>query len=191
MGEREAIGDHIAVGYLTTATVIDADRRYYVAARGDRELHVDAEVCVEFGRDVGQDPGPEGIHGAIARCWPALEIVNLAPLANEPESVVADNVFHCAVAFGKKPIPLTCREQVTSYVNGRFGDREPWPADLPDRIASAAAILAALDQRIRAGDRVITGSITQLPFTAGDLLQARFGNHASVTVHTARKATAA
>lgn len=184
MGERERIDDHIAVGYLTTDTVIDADDWYCVPPGGDRTLYVDTELCVEFGSDVGQDADGEAIRSAIARCWPAIEIVDLTPRASEPDSVVIDNVFHRAVAFGSKPIPLACDEQVTTYVTGRCGDQAPWPDDLLDRIIAAAAVLAALNERIRAGDRVITGSITQLPFAAGDLLRAQFGSHASVAIRT-------
>ena len=187
MGKRERIGDHIAVGYLTTDTVIDGDGCYYAAPADDRAFYVDTELCVEFGSDVDHDADGQAIRSAIARCWPALEIVDLAPRASEPHSAVIDNVFHRAVAFGNKTIPLACTEPVTSYVTGGCDARAPWPDDIPERIAGAAAILAALNERIRAGDRVITGSITQLPFAAGDLLRAQFGSHASVAIHTARE----
>ena len=184
MGERERIGEHIAVGYLTTNTLIDADDGYRAEPRVDRELHVDTELCIEFGKDINQGDDPDDVVAAIRHCWPALEIVDLSPRANEPDSVVVDNVFHQAVAFGDKPIPMASDDQVMTYVNGRCVDRAPWPADLPDRIVNAVTVLASLNEWIRAGDRVITGSITQLSFAPGDLLLARFGPRAAVAVKT-------
>jgi 2-keto-4-pentenoate hydratase len=57
-----------------------------------------------------------------------------------------------------------------------------------DRLVSAARILVAVDEQLRAGDRIITGSITQLPFAAGDVVRAEFASHASGIV-TATQAT--
>lgn len=182
MGRREKIGEHIAIGYLTTDTVIGEARRYPVPAGCDRELHVDAELCVELDRDIDPQANGDVARAAIASCWPALEIVDLAPLAGEPDSIVADNVFHVAVAFGESPVPLLSRQQVVVYVNGKRQACAPWPADIPDRIASAASIAAALDERLRAGDRIITGAIIQVPTAAGDFIHADFGTHASIDI---------
>ena len=181
MGRREKIGEHIAIGYLTTDTVVGPGC-YSVPEDDDRELHIDAELCVELDRDISPYADADAVREAIARCWPALEIVDLAPRAGEPDSVVADNVFHLAVAFAETPIPLESGQQVSVYVNRERQESAPWPADIPDRIASAAAILAALDERLRAGDRIITGSIIQIPTTVGDVVQAQFGDRASLAV---------
>lgn len=111
---------------------------------------MDTELCVELANDVDRDADAEGIGAAIGRCWPALEIVDLARRAGEPDSIVVDIVIHRAVAVGDEPVPLACAEQVTTYVNGECADQKPWPVDVPDRLVGAAALLAVVNERIRA-----------------------------------------
>ncbi len=183
MGRRERIGEHIAVGFLTTDTLVQGNGASLVAAVQDGDLHFDVEVCVELGSDLDRLPDTEAVRSAIAHCWPALEIVDLAQRAGEPDSIVVDNVFHRAVAFGDTPIPLDSPQQVVAYVNGERRDRAPWPADIPERIMTAVAILTALDQRMRAGERIITGSIVQVLIAIGDRLRADFGDHASIAMN--------
>lgn len=72
---------------------------------------------------------------------------------------------------------------MTVYVNGERGDRAPWPIDVVDRIASAAPIVGAMDDTLRAGDRIITGSIIQQPVAVGNQLRADFGDHATIVVN--------
>ena len=51
LGRRERIGDHIAIGYLTTATVHEHTESVRVADLAGAYLHVDAELCVELRSD--------------------------------------------------------------------------------------------------------------------------------------------
>lgn len=185
MGSRERIGEQIAIGYLTTDTVVGDGRCYTAPPDGDRDLHLDAELCVELGRDIGPEADADAVRAAIAGCWPALEIVDLAPRAGEPDSVVADNVFHLAVTFGETPIPLESGQHVTVYVNGEAQGSAPWPKDIPDRLVSAATVVAALGERLRAGERIITGSIVQVPAAVGDSVRADFGEHTSIAISLA------
>jgi 2-keto-4-pentenoate hydratase len=183
VGGRERIGGHIAVGYLTTASLLGhADSVPLAALNGD-ELHADAEVCVELGTDLEPDAGPGAVRAAITHCWPALEIVDLAPRAGEPEAVVVENVFHVAVAIGDTSIPLTSKQEVMVYVNGELKERAPWPTAVVDRVTNAAALVDAVGEKLRAGDRIITGSVIQLAVTAGDQLHADFGDHGSIALN--------
>jgi 2-keto-4-pentenoate hydratase len=182
MGCRERIGSHIAVGYLTSQTVLAAHGRYTVLSTSDPDLHVDAELWVELSGDLDASADRNAAIAAIARCGAALEIVDLAQLAGEPESVVADNVFHRAVAFAETPVPMSASLPASVYVNGELRDRDSCPNNIPDRLADAAKILAAVDQCLRAGDRIITGSIVQLPIGIGDRVSADFGDHATLAV---------
>lgn len=50
MGDRERIGDEVAIGYLTSATLLDPGGAYHAGCDGD--LHADAEVAFELGRDL-------------------------------------------------------------------------------------------------------------------------------------------
>lgn len=165
MGDRERIDGAIAVGHLTSRTVVPNAGSYIPPAGAD--LFADAEAFVEFGSS-----------GAISRFGGALEIVDLAPVPGEPETVVARNVFHLAVSFvelAEAPHPgLPVRIQV----DGAVLDEGRWPADIGERLTAAAELLAAVNECLQPGDRVITGSIVQVP-VAGSEVVATFGDLAA------------
>ena len=169
MGDRESVGGHIAVGYLTSATLLTPGEPY--AAPPGAALHVDAEACAQLG-------GPE----EIVAYGVAIEIVDLAPLPGEPESVVASNVFHRAVCLGsfsnREPVGAT----VILRVGGLERARGQWPGDIGERMARAAEVLDAAGERLAAGDLAITGSIVQVPVAIGDHVAAAVGDDAPVTV---------
>jgi 2-keto-4-pentenoate hydratase len=172
MGERESVGGHIAVGHITSKTVLESGSAF--AAEPGAEIYADVEASVELA-------GPED----IAAYGVALEIVDLAPLPDEPESVVVSNVFHCAVAFG----PLTPGEPLGTMVSLRVNGAERasgwWPNDLRERIAAAGEILDAAGEQLRTGDRIITGSIVQVALGPGDRVAAVIGEDAAVTLQIA------
>jgi len=161
MGDRESIGGDIAVGHLTAATVVPSGTAF--PTHTDAALHADAELAVELAEDVGE------VGVRIARYAVAVELVDLAPLEREPESVVVSNVFHRAVAFG-----AWSADSPEASAAGRLSVRSDVrasarvPTDVLERLLGAARILASVGERLRAGDRVITGSIVQVPVHDGD-----------------------
>jgi 2-keto-4-pentenoate hydratase len=172
MGDRERIGKHIAVGYLTSETVLEADGRFRPAA--ESEFHADAEIAVELASDVDPARGVRAVGEAVARYGAALEIVDLAPVTGEPDAVVAGNVFHRAVRFGElRPGPLAAVD-VELSVDGQARASGRSPADVRGRIAEAARLLDAVGERLRAGDRIITGSVAQAPIGVGAEVVADF-----------------
>ena len=173
VGDRERIGDELAIGHLTSATCLDPDAAYH--ADGDADLHADAEVVFELGRDLDPDD-PAAVHEAIAGIGVALEIVDLARPPDDPVSVVAANVFHRAVAFSPfQPTPPAGRIQGRLIVNSRV-QASAWVADnIADRVGAAARLLGAMGERLQAGDRIITGSVVQVPVKVGDQVIADMG----------------
>jgi 2-keto-4-pentenoate hydratase len=175
VGDRERIGDELAVGHLTSATCLDPGAAYHADDAGD--LRADAEVAFELGRDV--DPNdPAGAAAAIAGVGVALEIVDLARPPDDPVSVVAANVFHRAVAFGPfQPARPADGIRGRLLVNGRTRASAPVPAadELAGRVQAAARLLGAMGERLEAGDRIITGSVVQVAVTVGDQVVAGLG----------------
>jgi hypothetical protein len=169
-GDGERIGDEIAVGHLTSATVL-ADGGIYQGR--DEDLHADAELAVELG------PG-----GAIARYAPALELVDLAG-DDEPEEVVATNVWHRAVAFGRFADDLPPGLEGALVVNGERRAREWVPSDAAERVAAVGRVLDAVGEALEAGDRVITGLIVNTAVAAGDEVVAELGSLGRVTLRIA------
>jgi 2-keto-4-pentenoate hydratase len=111
----------------------------------------------------------------------ALELVDLGPVADGPEGIVATNVFHRAVAFA----PLTCERmppRVTGrlIVGGAVRDSAPASADYGELVRSVAVLLGRLGERLRAGDLLITGTVVQVAVAAGDEVVADLGPVGSV-----------
>jgi 2-keto-4-pentenoate hydratase len=176
MGERESIGGEIAVGHLTSETVLPDGAAY--TADGEGYLHADAEAMVEFATDVAASGGRDSVREAIGTYGAALEIVDLAPVRGGAASVVAANVFHRAVAFGDLGAPPS--GDVRVLVDDELRGAAAWPDDLTDRLAAAARLLGAVGERFRAGDRVITGSIVQVGIGSSGAVVADFGGLTAV-----------
>jgi 2-keto-4-pentenoate hydratase len=174
MGERESIGGHVVVGYLSSATVLDPGASF--AATGGEDLHVDVEAYVALSGD-----GPDAIGGYGV----ALEVVDLTRLDGEPDSVVATNIFHRAVSFAAATPDEPRGAWAGIRVNGELRQTGCWPEDLADRLSAAAEVLAAAGESLRAGDRIITGSVVQVPVTPGDSLAAVIRGDAVVSLEIA------
>jgi hypothetical protein len=166
-GDDERIGDEIAVGHLTAIAGGSTYRG------GGRELHADAEVAVEIGAG-----------GAIGGYGAALEIVDLGRHGT-PEVVVANNDFHCAVAFGPFADELPSGLEGVLVVNGERRDAALAPTDVEERVAAVARVLGAVGEGLREGDRVITGLIVQGPVAPGDEVAAELGELGSVALRIA------
>ena len=179
LSDRDRIGDRIGVGHLTSATCLRSGATY-VVRDGDRDLRADLEIVVELAADVDPDAPSEAVRDAVAGYGAALEICDVAPLPNEPHSVVAANDFHRAVAFGAIERELQPDAACELSVNGVVRESGRPPLDIPERLRAAAEVLAAVGERLRSGDRIITGLIVNTPIGAGDDVVARLGGLCAV-----------
>lgn len=187
MGDRESIGGEIAVGHLTAQTVVDPGGQY--RADFGEELYADAEAVAELGREIDPRDSTDAVVGAIARYGAALEIVDLRPFPGEPETVVVANVFHRAVAFSDLTSKPPADVSVSLSIDSELRAVGEWPNDLADRISRAARILETVDERLRQGDRIITGSIVQVPVETSNTVVARVGDRAAIGIEIVSGAT--
>jgi 2-keto-4-pentenoate hydratase len=183
VGRRERIGDSIAVGHLTSETLLRPQLPY--RARPDEDLHADAEVMIVLGHDLADPADHDEVRNAISSYGAALEIVDLQQRPGEPASVVAGNVFHRAVAMAPLPLAVSADVEAALVVNGAERERGPWPHDLVLRLAQAGELLARVGQSLRAGDRIIMGSIVQTSIAVGDDVSARFGDLGAIELSIA------
>jgi 2-keto-4-pentenoate hydratase len=172
VGDAERIGDQLAVGHLTTATLLAAGATF---PSNTATLNADAEVALVLSRDLAPDAGTAGARQAIAAYAAALELVDLGNADDGAEAVIATNIFHRAVAFG--PPQATMPEGVEGrlIVSGQVRASAPVSVDVAARLCAAARVLAGMGERLRAGDRVITGSVVQVQVRPGDDVTADFG----------------
>jgi 2-keto-4-pentenoate hydratase len=62
--------------------------------------------------------------------------------------------------------------QAGLIVNGRILDSAPVSSDWAERVCAAAILLGAMGERLLAGDRIITGSVVQVPIEESDTVVA-------------------
>jgi hypothetical protein len=159
-GEREQIGGDHVVGHVTSATTL-ADGDVYRG--GGEKLQADVEVAVEIGD--GGEP---------ARYAVALEICDIAGDLSVEELVVA-NDYHRAVAFGRFAAKLPPGAEGALHVNGEQRAAAPASEHVDARVAAVERVLRSVGERLRAGDRVITGLIANTPVQPGDEVVAELG----------------
>ena len=166
-GRRERIGGMV-LGHLTSATRLLPGDHY--RPRDGEATHADAEVAVSIG------PG-----GTIDGYGAALELCDLS-WPDDPEEIVAHNVWHRAFALG----PLLPAQGATT---GRLMiDNEPAaeaavPGDLLARVERIAELLDAMGERLLPGEVVITGSVVQVPVSPGDEIRADFPGLGQAHLH--------
>jgi 2-keto-4-pentenoate hydratase len=167
IGNRERIGGGPAIGHLTSATRL-APGSTYLAANAV-SLSADAEIALELGRDVDPEADADELREAVTGFGAALELVDLGAPPDDPEGIVAANVFHRAFALGPaRPALPAGGVEARLIVNGELRASAKAPEDFGDRVHAVASLLGAMGERLQAGDRIITGSVVQVGVQAGD-----------------------
>jgi 2-keto-4-pentenoate hydratase len=167
---EEAMGSEPVFGYLTSATRLEPSSTFHT--RGVRALRAESEVAVELDRDVRSTNDPETVRAAVAGLATALELVDVDPPVDSFEEVVADKVYHRAFVLGptRKVVPGT-RLESTCRVNGEIRASGTTSEDFAVKLLATARQLEAVDEGLRAGDRIIAGSLTHVPVRAGDAVE--------------------
>jgi 2-keto-4-pentenoate hydratase len=177
VGQAERIGEHPAVGHLTTATVLEPGTTFDGGPCA--ALHADVELLVELASDVVCGEEISGAFGV------ALELVDLEGVKRAPEAIVAENIFHRAVAFGRTRHPsVPDGLPARAIVDGEVRARALVPA-VTARLHAAAEVLGAIGERLRAGDHVITGAVVQVPVEPGARVVADLGSLGTVALDIA------
>jgi 2-keto-4-pentenoate hydratase len=169
-GVAEHLGsDGIVFGYLVSASVLESGQRYRTHVVPT--LCAETELALTFGHDVDPMADLATCRDAIAGVAVALEIVDVAqPPGGDMHDIIVENVFHRVVAFGQTcplaALPTWATANMT--INGSVRQVGQLHGDAAQSVLVMARLLAAVGQRLRAGDRLITGSITHVPIRNGD-----------------------
>ena len=164
-GDRESLGG-MSVGYLTSDTQLRLGGIYRPGLR--EELYADAAVAVLIGPD-----------GQAAGYACALELCDLAGEDN-PEVVVARNIFHRAFALG--PVGGGTPKTGRLVIDGQVRAEGPVPDDLAEQVDRVRAVLRAVGEDLAAADLVITGSVVQHRVLPGEQVRAEVDDLGSVTL---------
>lgn len=155
------------VGFLTDATLVpDGDT---VDAGSWSRGVVEFEVAITMAHDVEPGTPPSEAVRAVGAVGPAIELadVDVAPNVDNVGDVVAGNIFHRGVVLGPSDTAragadtdgVTARIFVDDEEIATVTDLEALTGTYPRIVATVADTLAAVGERLRAGDVVITGSV--------------------------------
>jgi 2-keto-4-pentenoate hydratase len=150
------VGHLVASGQLVSGATV---------AIGDWDApKLEPEVAVHLASDVDASGGRDAVVAALAGLGAAIELVDLDPDADDPEDILARNIFQRAVLLGPlQDVGDTHDLRLRVLVDGEeavdTSDITAATGDVFDAVASVAETLAAAGERLRAGDVVIAGSI--------------------------------
>jgi 2-keto-4-pentenoate hydratase len=156
--ERLGITEPV-IGNLTSATRLEDGGSYPGAGAG--ALHAEPEVALEIGRDVDAGIDADGARESIAGLGPAIELVDTWRPPDTLEGIVAGNVFHRAFLLGSsRPAFPAEGVRATVTVNGDQRAAGDSSDDFADVVRLVARLLHGVGEGLRAGDWIITGSVT-------------------------------
>lgn len=139
-----------------------------VSLKGWARPAAECEIAVRMATDLKAGASPTEVMAAIKEISPAIELADLDPLP-APEildSVLAGDIYQRHVVLGERVQAgggvrgLTSRLIRRNAETARTTDPEALTGKLVDIVAHVATTLAALGEKLSAGDVVITGSIT-------------------------------
>jgi len=153
------------VGFLTDHSLLPSETTGSIA--GWTKAVAEPEIAVYLGQDLPVAPDREATRGAIASIGPAIELADISFPPDDIEAILAGNIYHRRVILGRRDAsrPGCALDGLTGYVycNGTeiaaTTDLQALTGDLVGIVGHVANLLAALGERLRAGEVIITGSI--------------------------------
>jgi 2-keto-4-pentenoate hydratase len=152
---------HPVIGFLTRATVVEQGASHSLG--GTTKPLAEPEVSIELRRDVKAGAEVDEALAAIESLGPAIEVVDIPapPEADQVEAIVAGNIFHRAVVFGPtRQDAAVAGAGASISVDGEVREQGEVATDLAETIRLVADLLGAAGELLRAGDRIIAGSLT-------------------------------
>ena len=154
------------VGYLMHKALLPSGASASLA--GYKRPVAEPEISVRMGKDLGREATPEATLAAIKEITPAIELADLEPVpaTDNLDLVLARDIFQRHVILGDKTraggsvTGLTSRLIRRGVEVNNTNDPEALTGKLLDIVAHVASTLAALGEKLKAGDIIITGSIT-------------------------------
>jgi 2-keto-4-pentenoate hydratase len=126
------------------------------------------EICIRMLQDLPGGASPDAVAAAIKEVLAAIELAdfNPAPEPDNLDAVLEGDLYQRHVILCGNTRPGASVQGLVSRVErretefARTGDPEALTGKLIDIVAHVANVLAACGERLRAGEVVITGSIT-------------------------------
>lgn len=161
--------DTPALGFLLAASQLEPGET--CSLRGTRLAGVEPEIAMRLARDVPPDATRETAWDCVADVYLCLEIIDINGRLDDLIAVLGSNIFHHGFTLAESPsvprgpVLADCRTELR-----RDGSVAMIPVDLGDSLGHlgdhvrfVAATLGLFDEKLRAGDLVLSGLVTPLP----------------------------
>jgi 2-keto-4-pentenoate hydratase len=153
------------VGFLTMQGRVQSGGE--VSLAGWAKPVAEPEIAVHLGRDVAAGSDRETATAAIAAISPAIELVDVHTPPQDPERILADNIYQRHVVLGgagaaragARSDGLTCRIIRRGAETARTSDPQVNTGEWIEIVRHVADLLAAFGETLRAGEIIITGSV--------------------------------
>ena len=163
------------VGYLLAPARVDDGAT--VSLDGWSNPKLEPEIAVHMGSDLAAGATREDAEAAIAGLGVAIELVDPDPDADDPEAILAADIFQRHVLLG--PVAEGASAAGTSARIAKNGeeaaaadDATDATGDPVDLVLHVANTVGAMGEALRAGEVVICGSVVPaLDVAAGDTVE--------------------
>ena len=153
------------VGFLTDRALIASGATLFVT--GWTKPVAEPEIAVHLGRDLPGGADRDTAMAAIAGLGPAIEIADLDQPPDDVERILAGNIYQRNIILGAPDVSragcvldgLVGRVFRNGTAVADTSDPQAMTGDLIDIVRHVADTLDAFDERLRAGQIIITGSI--------------------------------
>jgi 2-keto-4-pentenoate hydratase len=174
------------VGYLLAPARVDDGGT--VSLEGWSNPKLEPEIAVHMGADLAAGASRSGAEAAIAGLGVAIELVDLDPDADDPEAILAADIFQRRVLLG--PVVEGASAAGVSARIEHNGDEAATTADATEAtgdpvelVLHVASTLGDAGETLRAGEVVICGSVVPaLGIAPGDTIEVRLDPLGSLTV---------
>ena len=174
------------VGYLLAPARVEDGGTVSLDGWGTAKL--EPEIAVHMGADLAAGASRADAEAAIAGLGAAIELVDLDPSADDPEAILAADIFQRHVLLG--PVVEGASATGVSARARKNGDEAAATADATeatgdpvDLVLHVANVVGAAGESLRAGEVVICGSVVPaLGVAAGDTVEVQLDPLGSLTV---------
>jgi 2-keto-4-pentenoate hydratase len=154
------------IGHLTDRARLEPASK--VSLAGWKKPAAEAEIAVYMGKDLPGGAGRDSAKHAISGLGPAIELADVDFPPDDVEAILRGNIYQRHVLLGAcdRTRAGCALDGLTATVlrNGNeiasTTDTQAATGDLVDIVRQVADMLGAFGERLRAGQVIITGSIT-------------------------------
>ena len=174
------------VGYLLAPARVEDGGTVSLDGWGTAKL--EPEIAVHMGAGLAAGASRADAEAAIAGLGAAIELVDLDPGADDPEAILAADIFQRHVLLGPmvegaSAAGVSARALKNGDEVASTGDATEATGDPVDLVLHVANVVAAAGETLRAGEVVICGSVVPaLDVAPGDTVEVQLDPLGSLSV---------